>query len=507
MDLTKLWIKLPQYVRKMQFRIAKAVQQNKWNKVRKLCFILTNSMYAKLLAVYRVVLNKGGKTPGVDGIVWTIEDDWFKAAQTLKRRGYQPKPLRRIYIPKKNGKLRPIGIPTIKDRAMQALYLLALEPIAETLGDPNSYGFRRHRSCRDANRQVFYALGKPESAQWIFEADIKGCFDNISHEWLLENIPMDKQILRKWLKAGYMQQGTLYPTIAGTPQGGIISPTLMNMTMDGLEKLIKSRFPRWKHWTKVNFIRYADDFIITAASQEIIVNEIEPMVKTFLDERGLSLSPDKTKITHISDGFDFLSQNTRQFSKGQTLQRPAKKAIIEIRHRLREIVFRNLNAKPKELIMQLNSVLRGWTNFHKHIVSKEIFKEIDFYLWRLLGRWCKRRHANKSWKWIRAKYFSASGELATFSAIYVHKDGKQIKIHKLFRAGKVPIIRYTKIKSSVNPFVKEDTKYYYQRRLYLKRKSELTKQNCIILKNRNEIDKTLLNLWKCEAGDNIKEVA
>ena len=483
----------------MQFRIAKALLENKFNKVRKLRYILTHSIYAKLLAVYRVIKNKGGKTAGVDRVVWTVENDWFEAARSLKRKGYKPKPLRRIYIPKKNGKKRPLGIPTMKDRAMQALYLMALEPFAETMADPNSYGFRRNRSCRDAIRQVFYALGGRNCAQWIFEADIKGCFDNISHKWLLENIPMDKQILRKWLKAGYIEQGKKYPTVAGTPQGGIISPTLMNLTMDGLETLISKKFPQWKQ-QKVNFIRYADDFVITADSREIIQNEIQPLVIKFLEKRGLSLSPEKTKITHITKGFDFLSQNTRKYPNGNVLQIPSDKAIKGIRSRLCETVHKYLGASPKKLIQQVNSILRGWSNYHKHIVSKEVFKEIDFYLWRLLGRWCKRRHATKPWKWIRRKYFSASKERCSFSIIIPAKEQRQRKIYKIFRAGRVPIIRHIKIKSSVNPFVREDNKYFTKRRRDLKLKSKKTKQKCIFLENKSNIDKDLLKLWKCKAG-------
>ena len=490
--------KIPHFVRKMQIRITKAVRENKWNKVRKLCFILTNSFYAKLLAVMRVITNKGGKTPGVDKVIWTMEDHWFSAANSLKRKAYKPKPLRRIYIPKKNGKKRPLGIPTMKDRAMQALYLMALEPIAETTGDRNSYGFRPNRSCRDANRQVFYALGCKNCAEWIYEADIKGCFDNISHDWMLNHIPMDKQILRKWLKAGYIENRKKYPTVAGTPQGGIISPVLMNMVMDGLEKELDKKYPRWKHWCKVNFIRYADDFIITAASREMIENEIEPLVKEFISKRGLSLSPEKTKITHISEGFDFLSQNTRRY-KNNVLIMPSDKAIKSIKEKLKDTVRKNLGAKPQELILQLNSVLRGWTNFHKHIVSKEIFKEVDYYLWRLLGRWCKRRHATKSWKWIREKYFSAAEELCTFAAVK-QINQKQIKIHKLFRAGKVPIIRHIKIKSSANPYIREHDKYFAIRRKELKKVSDRTKQKCIILKDIDRINKNLLHLWIRKAG-------
>lgn len=487
----------------MQIRIAKAMQQNKFNKVRKLCRILTSSTYAKILSVWRVINNKGGKTPGVDGVVWKKDEDLFVYANTLKRKGYKPKPLRRLYIPKRNGKKRPLGIPTMKDRAMQALHLLALEPIAETIGDPNSYGFRRQRSCRDALCHIFNCLSKKQGAAWIYEADIKGCFDNISHQWLLKSIPMDKQVLRKWLKSGYLEQMKFYPTKSGTPQGGIISPTLMNLTLDGLEKLFRKRFQK-RYGQKVNFIRYADDFVITAASREIIEDEIAPLVGQFLKERGLSLSTDKTKITHIMDGFDFLSQNNRKYKEGKFLQKPAKKAVVEIRYKLRTLVFKNLGVPPKILIQNINSVLRGWTNYHKHLVSKEIFKAIDFYLWQLLGKWCKRRHPNKPWKWIRAKYFSASQELCTFASLETNKKGNKVKVYKLFRAGKVPIIRHIKIKSSANPFVREDDKYYIKRRIILKSLSDKTKQVCIKVYQLKDMDKTLLNLWNVKPVESYK---
>lgn len=510
MNITNLFRDSCKYVRKLQIRIAKAVLLNKFNKVKKLSSILTNSIYAKILSIWKVINNKGGKTPGIDKVVWTIETDLFEEAKTLKRRGYFPKPLRRLYIPKRNGKKRPLGIPTMKDRAMQALFLLALEPIAETLGDLNSYGFRKYRSCRDALSYIFRCLYSKNSATWIFEADIKGCFDNISHHWLLKFIPMDKQILRKWLKCGYIEKNKFQHTTAGTPQGGIISPTLMNLTLDGLEKLINKQFPKWRLTKEgksmcVNFIRYADDFIITAASREIIEKEIAPLIEAFLKERGLSLSPDKTKITHIEEGFDFLSQNTRKYSNGKLLQKPSKRAIVEIRHKLKEVVSKNLGAPANRLIIKLNSVLRGWTNYHRHIVSKEIFKEIDIYLWRLLGLWCKRRHPNKLWKWIRKKYFSASGELCTFSAIVPMKKGTKVKIYKLLRAGKVSIIRYSKIISKANPYLKTDESYFAERKIKQKKESKKVSQVCIILKNSNKIEKTLLNLWNVQPVESVKK--
>ncbi|SKC24283.1 RNA-directed DNA polymerase, partial [Alkalitalea saponilacus] len=347
-------------------------------------WLLVNSYYAKLVAVFKVITNKGGKTPGVDNVVWNINTDLVPAAKSLHRRGYKPLPLRRIYIRKRNGKKRPLGIPTMKDRAMQALYLLALEPVAESMADPNSYGFRRQRACRDAIQQIFICLAQKGSAQWILEADIKGCFDNISHKWLLENVLIDKQILIKWLKAGYIEKQTKHPTIAGTPQGGIISPTLMNLTMDGLEEILRKKYPKIKG-QKVNLIRYADDFIVTAHSKKILEKEITPIIRQFLSERGLSLSDEKTKITHINDGFDFLSQNTRRYPKGKLLIKPSDYSVKEFKYKLRQVVFRNMGAKPHVLINQLNPLLRGWSNYHKHIVSKEIFKEVDYYLWFILG--------------------------------------------------------------------------------------------------------------------------
>ena len=261
------WKVAQRHVRRLQMRIAKAVQERRWGKVRSLQNILTHSFYAKLLAVKRVTSNKGKNTPGVDGVLWKGARAKRRAVFSLRRRGYRPMPLRRIYIPKKNGKKRPLSIPTLTDRAMQALYKLALAPVAETTADRNSYGFREGRSCADAVQAGFNALNKPNSATWVLEADIAGCFDNISSEWMLENIVMDKVVLSKWLTAGYVENGILYPSRKGAPQGGIISPTLSNMTLDGLEEVVRRAVPRR---SRVNFIRYADDFIITGKSKGLL---------------------------------------------------------------------------------------------------------------------------------------------------------------------------------------------------------------------------------------------
>jgi RNA-directed DNA polymerase len=216
-----IWDEIHRNVRRLQMRITKAVLEGKTSKVKVLQWLLTHSFHAKLMAVKRVTSNKGKKTPGVDGVLWKGARAKMQAVKSLRRHGYKPLPLRRIYIPKKNGKKRPLSIPSMKCRAMQALYKLALSPVAETTADPNSYGFREGRGCADAISQAFNALSKPNSATWVLEADIKGCFDNISLKWMEDNIPIDRKILSKWLRAGYVENGITYPSKKGTPQGGL----------------------------------------------------------------------------------------------------------------------------------------------------------------------------------------------------------------------------------------------------------------------------------------------
>jgi len=242
----------------------KATKEGRWGKVKALQRLLTHSYSGKALAVRRVTENKGSATPGVDQVIWDTPQKKATAIATLRQRGYHPQPLRRVYIPKRNGKKRPLGIPCVGCRAMQALYLLALDPVAEATADPHSYGFRRERSTADAMKRCFLLFSRKHSPQWVLEGDIQGCFDAISHEWLLRHIPMEKTILKKWLKAGFMEKHVLYPTEAGTPQGGICSPVLANMALDGLERAWREVIrPTTRKGSKaqVHLIRYADDFL------------------------------------------------------------------------------------------------------------------------------------------------------------------------------------------------------------------------------------------------------
>ena len=453
------WKYTRRQVRRLQVRIAKAVKENKWNKVKALQYLLTRSFYAKLLAVKRVTSNKGKKTPGVDGVLWKGARAKWRAVISLRRRGYKARPLRRIYIPKKNGKKRPLSIPTMYDRAMQALYKLALAPLAETIADRNSYGFREERSCADAIQAAFNALSKPNSATWVFEADIKGCYDNISRQWMLENIPMDKVVLRKWLEAGYVESGITYPSRKGTPQGGVISPTLSNMALDGLEEAVHRAVPRR---SRVNFIRYADDFIITGKSKRLLEENVRPAVEAFLAERGLSLSEEKTVITHIKKGFTFLGQTFRKHGRKLHIT-PSPEGVLALVRKVGTLIRKYVSAPMPVLIKKLNQSLRGWANYHRHVVASKAFGRIDTYVFEQLWRMVRRRHQNRSKGWLIKKYWSATGQKHIFAVrAKIAKDRK--KVYQVLRLGAIGIKRYIKIKADANPYLPKFAGYFWRRR-------------------------------------------
>ena len=460
------WPKAEREVLRLQVRIAKATEEGRWNRVKALQHLLTRSYSAKILAVKRVTSNAGKRTPGVDGRIWSTPASKMTAVAALQQRGYRPKPLRRIYIPKANGKKeRPLGIPSMADRAMQALWLMALLPVAETKADTNSYGFRPMRSTADAIEQCFCILARRGTAEWVLEGDIRGCFDNISHDWLTSNIPMDRSILRKWLASGFCEKGQWYPTLAGTPQGGIASPTLANMVLDGLESAVHASVGRSRNSrirAKVHVVRYADDFIVSGVSKEILEQKVKPAIEAFLAERGLEFSPEKTQIRHISQGFDFLGQNVRKYGN-KLLIKPSRKSVSSLLQKVSQIFNEGKGGSQAKLIMRLNPVIRGWGMYHRHVVSSQTFSEIDTEIWSKCWRWALRRHPSKGKQWVKGRYFERRGFRDWIFACLETPEGLSYR-PTLFDISSIGIERHIKIRGEANPFSPAWSGYFDWRR-------------------------------------------
>ena len=456
------WKSIEEHVYKLQSRIVKALKDLKLHLVKRLQHLLANSFFAKLLAVRKVTTNKGKNTPGVDGVKWSTPRQMMKAALSLTGKKYKAKPLKRVFIEKKGKKAkRPLGIPTMYDRAMQALYAFTLDPIAETKGDRVSLGFRKYRSAKDASQFAFNTLSRKTSAKWILEGDIKGCFDNISHEWIMKHIPINKKILKQFLKAGFIYKKKLFPTKAGTPQGGIISPVIANMVLDGMEKIIQEKY--WKsprgyigvqyNKNKVNLIRYADDFIVTAEKKEI-AEEVKELISKFLATRGLELSEEKTEITHIDRGFDFLGWNFRKY-RGKLLVKASNKSIKRINQKLRETIRKGIMIKQSELIHTLNPIIRGWCNYHNHVVSNKVFKDLDKVIICSILKWARRRHKNKPMKWIKKRYWRQIE-----NRDWIFTTGKEWLIF----ASDTKIRRHNLVRLTANPYINEDREYLKKRK-------------------------------------------
>lgn len=468
------WRKVHRTVRRLQARIVKAVRTGKWHKVKALVYLLTHSFAGRALAILRVVSNSGAKTPGVDGVSWSTPEAKSLAFNSLRRHGYQPQPLRRVYIPKANGKQRPLGIPTMTDRAMQALYLLGLDPIAESLADGHSYGFRLERNCADALEQIHLLLGNPHGPRWILEGDIKACFDRISHDWLLRHIPMDRELLRRWLKAGFLEKQALFATTEGTPQGGIISPVLANRALDGLQALLTERFmatAKQRQRNKVHLVRYADDFIITGTSRFLLECEVKPLVAQFLSERGLELSHEKTTITHVDHGFDFLGQTIRRYSCGKVLHKPSRRSRKSFIAKIQKTLNESGSKTAGEVIQRLNQQIKGWTMYHRFAASKRIFTQMDRRIFRLVWHWCRRRHRSKSWTWIKETYFQRQGNRNwVFTGTLYDQRGRGHAI-ELMEAARVRIRTWIKIRSAMNPYDPEWELYLEARQVWKMRQT------------------------------------
>ncbi|NER31238.1 MAG: group II intron reverse transcriptase/maturase, partial [Symploca sp. SIO1C4] len=449
--------KLEKRLFKLQKRIYRASQRGDVRAVRRLQKTLMKSWTAKMIAVRRVTQdNKGKKTAGVDGVKSLTPEQRLKLVDNL-RVYRKAKPTRRVWIPKPGkDEKRPLGIPTMYDRALQALAKQALEPEWEARFEPNSYGFRPGRSCHDAIEAIYKSIHlKPK---WVLDADISQCFDKINHKSLLDKLntyPSMRRLIRPWLEAGVMDRNKYSDTSEGTPQGGVISPLLANIALHGMEERIKrfaESLPGKKRENKseLSLIRYADDFVILHKNQSI-VQRCKEVISEWLKDMGLELKPSKTKITHTFEGFDFLGFNIKQHKVGKyqskqgfkTIITPSKKSVKVHYERLVKVIDSHKSAPQKALISRLNPIIRGWTNYHSTVCSKVTFSDLGYILWNRLQRWGYQRHPNKSKTWVVNKYWgSHKGSSWSF------QDG----IIRLLRHSETPIIRHVKVKGTASPF-------------------------------------------------------
>lgn len=366
-------------VKKLQKRIAMAFHNDDFEKMAFLQHKLIHSFYAKALAVKCVTSNRGKFTPGIDGIIWDNPKDKFDAIFMMQRRGYKPMPLRRIYIPKTNGKFRPLSIPTMKDRAMQTLYKFALEPIGEMTADKCSFAFLSNRSAKDAIVRMNDILSENPNFLWVMKTDIKACFDNISHEWILKHIPMDKVILRKFLECGYVKNSMYHLTDKGVPQGGCISCVICNMALDGLERLLEEHFGH-----SISMIRYADDIIIAGESQTFLVQAVSPVLDNFLTERGLTLSKEKTDYFSVCQKIYFLGWEIYK-DEQDIICRPPRKNIDILLSKLSDTWYEYYQSSYRELCKKLSQQIRGWLNYYNGVAPLQSLNGIEFEIVMLLN--------------------------------------------------------------------------------------------------------------------------
>jgi RNA-directed DNA polymerase len=450
-------------VRRLQGRIFRATANGKHAKAKNLQKLLVRSMSAKLRAIRQITQENSGKhTPGIDGVVCDTPSDRLALLKDgLRLKGYRPMPVRRVYIPKANGKQRSLGIPTVKDRVMQAIVKMALEPEWECRFEANSYGFRPGRGCHDAVEAIFTALNKKGCSEWVLDADISGCFDNIDHDALLEKLPVFTATIRRWLKAGVVEFGKLSDASTGTPQGGVISPLLANIALNGLERVFGSERPDGTPLSPafrkgpdkgISLIRYADDFVVAAPTREVLEGYVVPRVAAFLATRGLRLSEAKTRIVHVTDGFNFLGFEVRWLG-GKLLTRPQKDKVLAHLRSSKDYLDRNKQATAGQVIKDLGPVIRGWSNYYRHSVAGWTFKYASHRVWQMLWAWAKRRHPKKPSKWVWGRYFKDDG-------YWTFTDGKS----QLYRHNATPITRHAKVVGRSTPMDPDQREYWEGRK-------------------------------------------
>jgi len=474
---TMNWKGIARYVERLQQRIYRAESQGNKRKVRNLQRLALRSRAVLLNSIKRVTqTNKGKKTAGVDGETALTPKERMELFQEMKEmdiRYHKPKPSHRIYIKKKNGKLRPLSIPTIKDRIYQTIAKTALEPQWEVRFEPTTYGFRPGRSCHDAVMRIYNSCSGGKK-QWIFEGDFKGCFDNLNQSYILEKIKgfPGTEAIKGWLRSGYVDNGVYEPTEEGCGQGNAISPLLANIALTGMEELLgiryriarcRNRNTSHSNLTKTSLVFYADDFVIMCESKEEAMSMREKL-RPYLKERGIELSEEKTKVSHISEGFDFLGFTIRRFQCQQgskLLVRPSKESVKKLKRKMSEELRQLHGSNVDAVIGKLNPMITGAANYWKPMNAKKTFSEIDNHIWNITYRFLKRLHPNKGWrKWTSKRYYKPdrTGQSKDKWILTSPVTGNQLK-----KMSWTEIRRHELVAYKNSPYDKELKEYYQNR--------------------------------------------
>lgn len=430
------WAECEENVRRLRRRIFKATQEGDLKKVRNLQKLMLRSLSNTLVSVKRVTQQSAGRnTAGIDGKVALTPKERGQLAAEIQQSAtpWKAQPVKRVYIPKSNGKQRPLGIPVIRDRALQARVKNALEPEWEARFEPRSYGFRAGRGCHDAIEAIYKAMARKGSTRlWVLDADLAAAFDRIDHDRLMAALGQfpGRELIRGWLKSGVMEKGRFAQTEEGTPQGGVISPLLMNVALNGMEEAAGCRYvkngshpePRTARDAPV-LVRYADDFVALCHS-ESDAYQVKERLKQWLEPRGLRFNEEKTQVVHAAHGFDFLGFNLRRYGT-KLLVKPSRSAIKRIRERLRAEVKALYGANSEALLMKLTPIIRGWAAYYRTVVASEVFTALDDYVWKLVYKWAKHTHPKKPKYWIIKSYFGQFNKSRRAQWVFGDRDSGQ----------------------------------------------------------------------------------